>query len=183
MNMTATPNVARFNEGEFTPRAWHLVANNLAGSRQQAWHKYQNSHDREHAYLRDVPASVRTLPARTHAIAVICVIGLSIAAVLITSRVAEYVLANRTPIAGLASPNLNASRFMLNGLLVPALDSDAMPLRCRSAACVGVRTRQQRIREWPTAGLRRTCARETIHARMACERMSPFRCTRAAVRW
>ena len=129
MNMTATPNVARFNEGEFTPRAWHLVANNLAGSRQQAWHKYQNSHDREHAYLRDVPASVRTLPARTHAIAVICVIGLSIAAVLITSRVAEYVLANRTPIAGLASPNLNASRFMLNGLLVPALDSDAMPLR------------------------------------------------------
>ena len=129
MTINAIRNVAQFNDGDFTPRGWHLVANNLAGSRQKAWHEYQNSHDREHTHVRDTQRSAGTPLGRTHAIAVICVIGLAIAAVLITSRIAEYILASRAPLAGVTPVNVTASRFLLNGLLVPAIDSDAVPLR------------------------------------------------------
>ena len=112
----------------------------------------------------------------TCAVCVITALGLAVAIALSTIETSGNARSSRPPA-------FDPSRFILNALLVPALDADAVPFRwVDPRPALALWTRYDGAREPRAASGRCIGARHAVRARVADGRMSPLRCARAAVR-
>ena len=82
-----------------------------------------------HQHGKTPAEAARGTIGRTRVFRLVAALGLAITLGLSIMPTADSARASRPPIAAAAPASVDPSRFILNALLVPALDADAVPLR------------------------------------------------------